>query len=439
MENKTLSKTHLNFTDRNRIQGGLANKKSFKQIALELHKSPSTISREVRSHMFVKKKGKNYSRYFNDCIHRKNCKIQYLCDDLNCNKDYCRHCSKCIYICDKYKKEVCEKREKPPYVCNGCSKIGLCDLEKRFYDSVKAQQQYEEVLKVSREGISISAKERDFLGDLLRPLLKKGQSLHHIYVTNKNLINVDEKTLYNYIEAGIFKNINNFDLPCQVKYKKRKNSNYYRLKIDKGCYIGRNYDCFKNYLRENPDTPVVEIDSVEGLRNETEAILTIHFVNCGLQLGFFRQHNDAQSVINIFNKLYEILGERDFTKLFPILLADRGGEFTNPKAIEQTLDGKIKTKVFFCNAMSSYQKPHCERNHEFMRKVIPKSKSIAFMNQEKTNLMMNNINNYTRKSLGDNTPYKIFEFIYGKDILKKLGIKYVSPNEILLKPSLVRY
>jgi len=439
MENKTKGKSHLTFSERNKIQGGLANKKSLKEIAFELHKNPSTISREIKAHMFVKKKGRHYSRYFNDCSYRNICNMHYVCDDLNCVKESCGHCGKCIYICKSYTKQICERREKPPYVCNGCPKRGLCDLEKRFYDSAVAQQQYQAVLKNAREGIAISHNERDFLGDLLRPLLRRGQSLHHIYINNKNLITVDEKTLYNYIEAGVFDDINNLDLPRQVRYKKRKDPNYYRLKIDKGCYIGRNYECFQSYLKEHPDVPVVEIDSVEGLRDETQAILTIHFVNCGLQLGFFREHNDAQSVIDIFNELYLKLGEEDFKKLFPLLLVDCGGEFTNPELIERTLDGKIKTKVFFCHAMSSYEKPHCERNHEFMRNVIPKRKSIAFMNQEKTTLMMNHINNYTRKSLGDNTPYKVFEFIYGKEILKKLGVKYISPNDILLNPSLVRY
>ena len=438
MENRTSTKKHLTISDRNRIQGGLANKLSFKQIAVKLGKSPSTISREISAHMFVRRKPRSYARYFNDCVHRKNCTIHYLCDDLNCIKDGCRLCSKCIYICSQYIKGTCEKREKPPYVCNGCSKLGLCDLEKRFYASEKAQQQYEQVLKETREGISISLAERDFLGNLLRPLLRKGQSPHHIYVNNKNLIAVDEKTLYNYIAAGVFEDINNLDLPNQVRYKKRKNSDYYRVKIDKGCYIGRNYDCFTSYLKGQPDTPIVEIDSVEGLRAETAAILTVHFVNCGLQLGFYRTHNDAQSVIDVFNDLYDDLGEEDFITLFPVLLADRGVEFSNPKAIESTLEGKVKTRLFYCNSMSSYQKPHCERNHEFMRKVIPKGTSMSFMNQEKTSLMMNNINNYSRKSLGDNTPYAIFKFIYGIELLKKLGVKYIAPNDVLLKPSLVR-
>ncbi len=64
------NKTHLTFADRNRIQGCLANNLTFRQIAINLHKSSSTISREIKAHMFVNKKPKYYSRYFNDCLFR---------------------------------------------------------------------------------------------------------------------------------------------------------------------------------------------------------------------------------------------------------------------------------------------------------------------------------------------------------------------------------
>ena len=83
MENETLTKKHLTISDRNRIQGCLANKLSFKQIAVKLGKSPSTISREKRAHMFVKRKPRSYARYFNDCAYRKSCTIQYLCNDYH--------------------------------------------------------------------------------------------------------------------------------------------------------------------------------------------------------------------------------------------------------------------------------------------------------------------------------------------------------------------
>ena len=278
--------THLTLRDRNKIQGGLANNKTFKQMGLELGKDPTTIAREVKQHMYIKKKGASYSRFFNDCQFRKKCNKQYLCDDLNCLKERCSLCSKCNYICSDYIKEQCPKREKPPYVCNGCKDKARCQLEKRYYEGTLAQQQYDQVLKSHRTGIAINENERKLLNDLICPLMKKGQSLHHIYVNNRNVIPVDERTLYNYVEAGLF-DVNNFDLIRQVRYKKRINTNHYKLKIDKKCYKDRTYKDYQEYIKESPDVPVVEIDRVEGLRDETKAILTVHFVNCALQLGFF--------------------------------------------------------------------------------------------------------------------------------------------------------
>ena len=430
-------KKHLTLRERNKIQGGLANNKTFKQIGLELEKVSTTVAREVKQHMYIKKKGAKFSRFFNDCIYRKTCTKKFLCDDLNCLKERCSLCSKCNYICPDYTKEQCPRMEKALYVCNGCEDKAHCQLEKRYYESTLAQYQYKEVLKSHRDGIAINEDEMNLLNDLICPLMKKGQSLHHIYTNNKDVICIDERTLYNYVEAGLL-DVNNFDLIRQVRYKKRINTNRYKLKIDKKCYQGRTYKDYQEYIKEHPGVPVVEIDSVEGLRDETEAILTVHFVNCALQLGFFRKHNNSKSVIDAFNCLYERLGYEDFTKLFPIFLTDRGCEFSNPKELEIGPDGRQRAKVFFCDPMCSWQKSQCERNHELMRYIIPKKNSIAFLNQEKTELMMNTINNYTRKQFGNNTPYQMFKFIYGSKITKKLGIKYITPNDILLKPSLIR-
>jgi len=155
-------------------------------------------------------------------------------------------------------------------------------------------------------------------------------------------------------------------------------------------------------------------------------------------LAFIRERNTAQSVIDIFNDLYVKLGHNDFKKLFPVLLTDLGAEFSAPKKIEETTDGIIRTKVFFCEPMASWLKGSCEVNHELLRRVIPKHQSINHLDQEKTNLMMNHINSYKRGKLGNNTPYEIFERMYGVSILNKLGITFISPDEVVLRPSLVK-
>lgn len=75
-----------------------------------------------------------------------------------------------------------------------------------------------------------------------------------------------EKTLYKIIDAGILK-VRNIDLPRQVTYKKRKNPS--RYKIDSKCMDGRRYEDFENFMKENPDVPVVQIDTVEGMKGRS--------------------------------------------------------------------------------------------------------------------------------------------------------------------------
>ena len=55
--------------------------------------------------------------------------------------------------------------------------------------------------------------------------------------------------------------------------------------------------------------------------------------------------NDSQSVINIFEKLYLELRPDMFMELFPVLLADNGSEFSNPKAIEFDKQGNRRTHL----------------------------------------------------------------------------------------------
>ena len=52
--------------------------------------------------------------------------------------------------------------------------------------------------------------------------------------------------------------------------------------------------------------------------------------------------------------------------------------------------------------------------------------------------MMSHINSYSREKLNDKSPFDMFGFIYGYDILEKLGIRRIPANEILLKPSLLK-
>lgn len=53
-----------------------------------------------------------------------------------------------------------------------------------------------------------------------------------------------------------------------VKYKKRKNKKR-RTRQQREILIGRTHKDFIEYITKNPDLNIVEIDTVEGLKEES--------------------------------------------------------------------------------------------------------------------------------------------------------------------------
>ena len=321
------------------------------------------------------------------------------------------------------------------YVCNGCVERSKCTLEKHLYKASYAQKEYELVRSESRSGFAISEAELKQIDAVVSPLLKKGQSLHHIAIYHADELMKSERTLYAYINSGLF-TARNIDMPRTVRMRPRKSVSKV-LKVDKSCRIGRDLESFQNYRNDHPDLPARQIDSVEGVKGGA-VLLTIHFVEQELQLAFLRTSNDSQSVIDIFNRLYIELRPDIFIDLFPILLADNGSEFSNPSAIEFDKQGNPRTKMFYCNASAPYQKPNCENNHEMIRRIIPKGTDIGQYTQEQIDLMMSHINSYARKNLGNKSPYDVFAFQYGEQILKAFHLQKIPADEIILSPELLK-
>lgn len=424
---------HLTDTERLQIEQWLKDGEPIKQIALRLDKSSSTISREIRSRAITSDKYAPY-RVHNRCVKRRSCKVRYLCDNKsNCTK-LCSSCSLCNELCEDFEEEPCYKLYDPPYVCNGCTEEYQCVLRKKYYLHKKAHEAYRETLVESRMGANITEDELLVLDEIVSPLVMRGQSVHHIVAHNPDQFEISEKSIYRYIAGGLLK-ARNIDMPRVCRTKPRKSKPVVH-KVDKSCRIGRTYAEFLTFT-ENSATSVVEMDSVIG-KVGGKVLLTFMFKSCDLMLTFIRDRNTSQSVIDVFNSLYKLLGKDSFKALFPVILTDNGSEFSNPKALENDADGNHRTSIYYCDPLASFQKPNVELNHEFIRKILPKGTSFDNLTQYDISLMMSHINSYSREKLNDKSPFDIFSFLYGYDVLEKLGIKKIPANEILLRPSLLK-
>ena len=428
---------HFTYDDRLVIQRGLTLGWNFSRIAAEIGKDRTSVSREIRAHLRFdgKKPARCRCRFRHDCLFEDRSK----CPVPECPKRVCSvACSMCAQYCDKYEPEICPKLLKPPYVCNGCPDRGgnNCLLQTRLYFADPAQKIYRQTLSDSRSGISLSEDEFRFLEDKIVPLIRKGVSVPVVYDAYADQMPVSMRTLYDYIDKGYF-DAGNLDLHRKVRRKSTRQKSGPVLHVDKKCHVGRTYADFLAYLETFPNAKVSEMDTVEGTKGG-KVILTIFIREYKLQLMFLRDSKTAAEVSAAFAFLREAL-EVAFMWVFDVVLTDRGTEFTDPTSIEfDPQTGEAQCKVFYCDPQQTNQKSRCERNHEFIRYILPKGSSFDNLTQDDVTLVMNHINSLPRASLNAKSPYEVFEEKYGKETAAKLGLKYIPLKELCLTPELIK-
>lgn len=426
--------SHMTLDDRVTIQEGLDNNLSIRVIAKMIGKQPSTVLREVDKRRVFK--GARYEGALAPCKRREGCEIRGLCKDKRCYS-LCKNCSACKERCPEYFPDQCEKLSRSPYVCNGCNKYRTCTYETFYYYASYANNAYQETLISSREGINQDPESLEQLDKLLSPLLKKGQSVSHVLSTHADEIDCSRSTIYRYVNDCVL-SARNSDLPRKVKYKKRSKSVSHKLTNEERMTIlSRNYERFNKYLDQNPDTEVVEMDTVVGVVRSHKVILTLLFRSCNLMLMFLLAEKTQEAVIEALNWLSDELGIDVFQRLFPVILTDRGMEFLNAEAIECDRYGEIKTRLFYCDPQCSWQKGALEKNHEFIRYVLPKGSSFDRLTQEDITLLNNHINSLARDKFHGKTPYMLSEVLLDDKLHEVMKLVEIKPDDVCLKPSLL--
>ena len=433
MKNKKNSvyQKHLTLIDREDIERLLKADFKFYQIADRLRKDKTTIAKEIKKNR-TEHKPSNFNNRFNFCKNKRTCTLKNLCT-ANCHS-LCSTCPKCNNICDHYEADICEKLLKPPYVCNGCNYYPHCKKIKYIYIASNAQKKYEETLISSREGYNITQEDLKNLDELITPLIKQGQSLKLIYRNHKNEIPCTVNCLYNYIDAGLL-SVKNIDLPRKVRYKLRKKHKNTTIR-DYNYRIGRTYEDFQKLLENSHGLQVVEMDTVEGVKGG-KVLLTLLFRNFNFMIAILLEDKTSSSVKKALDKIEENIGTNIFKRIFKFILTDNGGEFKRPEELETSIDGSKRCSVYYCDANRSDQKAKIEKNHEYIRYIIPKGKPMDKYTQADIDLMMSHINSTAREILNFAVPYDMASIYLGADILKKLHIIKIEPDNIILKPYLI--
>ena len=415
---------HLTVQERIIIEKGIENGSTKAAIALTIGKDKSTVGKEIKKHRELVHK----SSYKINCANMKNCSHNHVCDN-----------------CADFKPFTCNRRDRSPGACNGCSKYTYCRYDRYRYKADFSHKKYREDLVDSRTGINMSYEECKAMADIIVPLIKAGHSPYHI-VTNHPELNISEKTLYNYIENGIFREFGLLDIDLRIKTKRKitkKASNKYKKREDKKYLNGRTYDDFINYTAENKNLSVVEMDTVYNNGSTGPFMQTFKFLDYSFMFIVYQEEKTAKSMVEGVDLLEKILGEDLFSEEVAIIKTDRGSEFCDAEGFEKEENESRRTRIFYCDPMASGQKGSLENNHKEIRYICPKEndlKDLGLNSQEKANLIVSHINSQSKEHLKGKSPLEVMGFmnpaLYQK--FKDFGIERINKDNIVLKPYLLK-
>ena len=419
--------SHMCLNDRVVIQTGITNGATKTSIAKTLGKDKSTVGNEIKKHRVLKHR----CALALECGNYKNCPIDRACSN----------------VCPYYSKFICKRRDVSPGACNGCGNYVHCRMNKYYYDANIAQNEYEETLVSCRQGFNTTIDTVKKIGDIMEPLLLQGQSLDQILMSHPE-IEPCLKTLYTYIDAGLFKslgyNITNMSLRRKVSRKiSKKKANLYKKREDRSYLKNRLYKDYLNYIDENPDSKIVQMDTVYNDVSNGPFMQTFKFLSYGFIFIVYHESKDATSMNDGLLLLEKILGEDLFNQEVQVLLTDRGSEFLQMPNIEYRDDNTLRTRVFYCDPMASSQKGSLENNHEEIRYICPKQSNLydlGLNSQDKANLMISHINSAPKRKLNGKSPIELIKF-FKPTMFEKLeayGIKEIDKDFVILKPTLLK-
>ena len=221
-------------------------------------------------------------------------------------------------------------------MCNGCKKKEFCKYRRFFYDYSLAQNDYNNLLIDARNSIHLTKSDINTINTNIKPLIiDNNQSINQISINHPEIINMSKSTFYRYIDKGLF-DFRNIDLQRKVKLRFKKEESEIRVKRESEIIVGRTYKDFINYIQNNPDTPIVEMDTVIGTQGGKggKCMLTLLFRQSKIMFIYLLPYKQSQYVTEIFLLIRNQIGIDNFKKYFQVILTDNGSEFFDPLSIE---------------------------------------------------------------------------------------------------------
>ena len=211
------------------------------------------------------------------------------------------------------------------------------------------------------------------------------------------------RTLYNYIENGVFSKLTIEHLPMKKNVKRK------RKLVAKRKPRGTSIEERPREINERKTFGHWEMDCVCGNTKTCLLVLTERLTR--KEIIFKIPNQTMDSVHKSLNQLENKLGKM-FKKIFKSITVDNGSEFSDSETLEKSRFGKNtkRTKVYYCHPYCSSERGTNERINREIRRLIPKGSDINKYTIEEIQEVEEWVNNYPRQVLNFKTSNELYEF-----------------------------
>ena len=203
------------------------------------------------------------------------------------------------------------------------------------------------------------------------------------------------KTIYNYIDEGLFPTITNKDLPVKKDGKKR---NYHHIRTAITNAKGTSISERPEDIDKREEYGHWEMDTVVGKQGTKTVLLVLTERKTRQEMIFKIKSKSQECVVKALDKLERKLGSKTFRETFITITCDNGCENLDFEGIERSCLTTIqRTKVYYAHPYSAWERGSNENANKLIRRFIPKGSDIAEFSLGRIKMIENWINNYPRR------------------------------------------
>jgi IS30 family transposase len=213
------------------------------------------------------------------------------------------------------------------------------------------------------------------------------------------------KTLYNYIDDGIFSGISNKNLWQKRDKPRRKYRSVGRVsRTNRMC---RSIEKRPKVVEERVDYGHWEGDTIKGPLGSKISLITLTERKSREEIIIKVASASQAEVKAAIDGLEQKYGS-GFRGKFKSITFDNGVEFLDWRSLEVSLlEVGRRTTIYFAHSYSSWERGTNENHNRMIRRFIPKGTNLALLDEQEIQEIEDWMNNYPRKILGYRTPRQV--------------------------------